>query len=227
MGASGKLEKVKRDRILAQARTPRVQERICRISLASNFSRPEEITWCEGLHKPVNLYILEPGSSITWPLSRAESYFGPFQYFKRFEETHDEKEAQALEQRISEEMARYLNRYDCPRGDGRGESPNMQPTGAHNSPDVTIEILAPNGGVEQTCRLYELYGTDEFNKQWAHKKPTVEETKAYYEEKLAAERSEREKERQAFEKRFASLEGKFDGALKGTVAGLRAAQATK
>lgn len=219
----GKREEIKQRRLLAQARSPIVQERVCKITLAADFPRAEKIQWCEGLHKPTNLYILEPGGSIVWPLTRAESYFGPFRWFAAFEESTDEREMQALEQRISEEMGRYLTRYDCPRGDGRGESPNMQPTGAHRSPDVTIEIMAPNGGVEQSLRLYDLYdiegvSIEAFNEKYKGKQMTEKDIREYYEAKLAAQAEEINAERRATSEKLAKIEGMFEGAVQGATA---------
>lgn len=221
----GKREEIKQRRLLAQARQPIVQERVCKITLAPDFPRSEKIQWCEGLGKPTNLYILEPGGSIVWPLTRAESYFGPFRWFQAFEESTDEREMQALEKRISEEMGRYLTRYDCPRGDGRGESPNMQPTGAHRSPDVTIETMAPNGGIEASVRLYDLYdleglSIEAFNEKYAGKQMTKEDIAAHYEAKLAEERAEK----LTLQQTLARLESKFDGAVAGATAGVIAAR---
>jgi hypothetical protein len=223
----GKREEIKQRRLMAQARSPIVQERVCRITLSKDSPRSEKIQWCEGLGKPTNLYVLEPGGNIVWPLTRAEAYFGPFRWFKAFEESTDEREMQALEQRISEEMGRYLTRYDCPRGDGRGESPNMVPTGAHRSPDVTVEILGPNGGIEQSCRLYELYDlegltVEAFNEKYSGKQMTQAQIQEHYENKLAEERAEK----MALQETLARLEAKFDGAVAGATAGVLAARKT-
>lgn len=175
------LQKIDRDRTLARAREPRVQEKLCRITLAEHAPEAIDITWCEGLHKPTNLYILEPGKSIVWPLARATNYFGPFDLYKVYEETTEEAALTALRDRISVESARYMFRYDYPRDDK-----TSRPIGPHRAPDCTMEVLGGDGTTEQTVRLYEVYGLGEYDDLKFEHKPSVEELESHFQAKLRA-----------------------------------------
>jgi hypothetical protein len=175
------LQKIDRERTLARAREPRVLEKLCRITLADNALEAIDITWCEGLGKPTNLYILEPGKSIVWPLNRTTNYFGPFDLYKVYEETTDEQVLNALRDRISVESARFMFRYDYPRDDR-----TSKPIGPHRAPDCTMSVLSGDGAVEQTVRLYEVYGLGEFDDLKFEHKPSVEELEAHFQAKLRA-----------------------------------------
>jgi hypothetical protein len=212
-------DKIDRERSLSQSREPKMIEQLCRIELAADAPSHLDIPWCEGLGKKTILYVLEPGKSIVWPLNRTRAYFGPFDLEDEYEKTTDEKKIKELRDIISTEKARYVNRYDYPR------SREGQPIGPHRSPDVTISIIGADGRNEKPVRLYEMYGLGEFDDYQFDHKPTVEELTDKYEAQLRAKDAELEAERRAMNERLARLEGKFDGAVAGSVATLTATRA--
>jgi hypothetical protein len=207
------LTKIERDKALSEALAPNsVVERLCRITLSKSAPRPIELRWLRDRFSKETLILLKPGQTVEQPLNKCHSWFGPFYRYAEYESAikkGEEKVAAVLRDHIATETARYLNRYDYPRGNGRGSQPDMQPVGPHRSPDVTIQVLDPEGHHDAPIRLHEVYGVGDFDdlKDTFHKPETEAEIKARYESKLksqATEFLERDRER---ETQLASLVG--------------------
>ena len=173
---------MERELAMVRGREIKAVEQLCRISLAADAPMPLDIEWCEGLGRLKVLYTVDPGrGGIVWPLNRTISYFGPFNLAERLEHSNNEREKIALKGIIVNETARFMNRYDYPREEKTGK-----PIGPHRAPDVTIEVLKADGGVEKSYRLAEEYGYREFDEMTFERKATEQEIRAHYEAKLEA-----------------------------------------
>jgi hypothetical protein len=190
-------DKIDRERSLTRSREVKTIEQLCRITLAADAPHHYDIPWCEGLGRRTVLYVLEPGKSIIWPKNKTVSFFGPFDLEEEYERTTDERKLNELREIISTEKARYVNRYDYPRGKS-GEI-----LGPHNSPDVTIELLGSEGNAERSWRLYEIYGLGEFDDVRFDHKPSEAELKAHYDAQLR----ERDKVLEDARREMAELRG--------------------
>ena len=132
-------------------------EKQCRITLAADWPRVVELPWFAGKGSRPTLIELKPGESVVQPISKAQVWFGPFAAPMEYANSVDERHKERVKMFWSQEKERYLSRYDYPRGNGRGEKPDMTPVGPHRSPDVTITIIEPDGEEHQPIRLYQLY----------------------------------------------------------------------
>lgn len=212
----GRLAEIERNQSLAQADTPTtVVERICQIKLAANAPRAIELKWLRDRLSRQTLILLQPGQTVEQPRDKCRSWFGPFDLFEEYEEAlskGEEKVAAMLREHLATETARYLKRYDYPRGNGRGATPDMQPVGPHRSPDVSIRVMDPEGKHGEWIRLYKVYGIGEFDdlKDTFAPPETEAEIKARYESKLEA------REREVIEMRRQLSE--LGGMVKGLVA---------
>ena len=191
------LQTIERDHTLSVADTPStVVERTCRITLAHDWPtpqkpRPIELRWRRDRFTRESLIILKPGQTVEQPRDKCRSWFGPFDLFEEYEEAlrkGDEKVAVMLREHIASETARYLTRYDYPRGNGRGQYPDMTPIGPHRSPDVSLQVMDPEGDHGPVIRLYKVYGVGEFDdlKDTFRAPETEEQIKARYDEQLRA-----------------------------------------
>lgn len=215
------LAKIERDSILARAaeKENTIVEKTCRISLAHdwpNAQKPRaiELPWCKGLGSPKTLLILRPGATIEQPLDKCHAWFGPFDLFKEYEaELHkvptNEKLIAAMRDRIASESARYLTRYDYPRGNGRGSQPDMTPVGPHRSPDITIQVLDAEGNHDEPIRLYEVYQIGEFDElAGTFQQP---ESQEQIESRFQAQLLEKDREVAAMRRELAQLAGMVKG----------------
>lgn len=224
------LQQIERDMALASASTPTtVVERMCRVSLAKDWPtaqqpRAIELPWLRDRLSRKTLIVLRPGQSVEQPLDKCHAWFGPFDLFaeyRRVVERGEEKVAGMLREHIATETARYLNRYDYPRGNGRGYNPDMRPVGQHRSPDVTIQVLDPEGNHGDPIRLYEVYGIGPFDdlRDTFERHETEDEIKARYESKLEAQAQEFIERDRKREMQLAKLGGLVEGlVVSGTVA---------
>lgn len=205
------LTKIDRERTLDQSKESTAVEKICLVTLAKDAPRPLELEWCKGRGFKKTLLILRPGETIQQPLDKCHAWFGPFDLFKVYENTHDEKTLEVLRDHISIESARFLSRYDYPRELGEGYKPNMTPSGPHRAPDVTITVLNADGTSEEPVRLHQIYGIGEFDelKDTFKRKETVEEIRARFEADLRAKDEEVRKMRHD----LAELAGVVKGAM--------------
>lgn len=212
------LQTIERDHTLSIADTPStVVERTCRVTLASDWPsaakpRPIELRWRRDRFTRESLIILKPGATLEQPLNKCHSWFGPFDRFDEYEEAirkGDDKIATVLREHIATEMARYLTRYDYPRGNGRGSNPDMTPIGPHRSPDVSIQVMDPEGNHGPVIRLYQKYGIGEYDdlNDTFRVPETEEQIKARYDEQLRA----REREILETRREMAELKGMVKG----------------
>ena len=219
-----KLAQIERESLIARAeeKESTIVEKICRITLSEDWPRPLDLRWCEGLGKKTSILMLKPGKSIEVPLGRAHSWFGPFDLFRVYDEElrkvpTDEKLVATLRDHIATESARYLKTYDYPRGNGRGYHPNMEPVGPHRSPDVTIQVLSPDGQHDAPFRLYEEYGIGEFDAEYPLDSFRPRETEAQIHERYESMLKEREAEAQRRDRELAELRGQLKGFMARTI----------
>ena len=157
------IDALEQDVLAEKSREYILAERQCRISLSKDWPRDVPLEWHPGGSKGQKSVIpLRPGKSVVQPLPKAKAWFGPFDVYFEIR-TADEKKKELLRDLWRSEKERYLNRYDYPRGNGRGAKPDMTPSGPHRSPDVTVTILEADGTESEPLRLHELYKIGEFD----------------------------------------------------------------
>jgi hypothetical protein len=208
------LTQIDRQQSLKVAKDAPVLEKMCRVTLAKDAKVPYELTWCKGLGHKKTLMIIQPGASVMLPLAQAENHFGPFNRFAEYTqalEDNDERWADALRERISTESARYLLRYDYPRGNGKGYHPDMGPVGPHRSPDMKMTVIDGDGTEGEPIRLFQVYGIGEFDdlKDTFRVQETEEQIKARFDASLR----EKDAEVAAMRRELAQVAGMVQGAL--------------
>jgi hypothetical protein len=203
------LDELERDTSSDQIEAYVLSERQCRITLAADWPRIVPLSWHPGkLGKP-SVIPLHPGKSVIQPLGKAQCWFGPFAASLDIRTATDEKKKQHLRDLWKAERARYLDRYDYPRGDGRGAKPIMTPCGPHRSPDVTITILEADGSESEPIRLYEIYKIGEFDpiKDTFFAKETIEQVEARYQAELAETNERYARQAEEFRMQVSELRG--------------------
>lgn len=203
------IEELDRDTATEQAKQFVLSERQCRMTLAADWPRPVPLAWHPGVIGQRTLLWLNPGKSITQPLPKVQCWFGPFPVYFEIRTAVDEKKKQQLRDLWKSERDRYLNRYDYPRGDGKGVKPVMTPCGPHRSPDVTVTILEDDGAESEPIRLYELYRIGEFDPliDTFVAKESAEQVEARYQAELACVNERYEREVSDFRLQLAELKG--------------------
>ena len=204
------LQKIDKERIEQTATAAVEAAKMCRISLAKSAARPIELDWCQGRGFRKSLIILRPGESVTQPLDKCHAWFGPFDLFRVYEETRDEKTLDGLRELISTESARYLSRYDYER-DPRNRF--SEPIGPHRSPDVTITVLNSDGTEDAPVRLHEVYGIGEYDdlKDSFRPKESEEEIRARFEAQLREKDELHRAEIEQFKRSQAEIAGMVKG----------------
>ena len=207
------LDELERDSSSDQIAAFVLSERQCRITLAADWPRIVPLEWHPGKVGKPSVIPLHPGKSVIQPIGKAQCWFGPFAAYVDMRTTTDEKQKQRLRDVYKAERERYLNRYDYPRGDGRGAKPIMTPSGPHRSPDVTITILDADGTESEPIRLYELYKIGEFDpiKDTFFQKETVEQVEARYQQELAETNERYARQAEEFRLQVAELKGMIGG----------------
>jgi len=190
-------------------------EKQCRITLAADWPRVVELPWFAGKGSRPTLIELKPGESVVQPISKAQVWFGPFAAPMEYANSVDERHKERVKMFWSQEKERYLSRYDYPRGNGRGEKPDMTPVGPHRSPDVTITIIEPDGEEHQPIRLYQLYKLGDWDplKDTFVQRESPEELKAKFALELASVSARYEAELKEHRLQMARLEGMVSQAL--------------
>jgi hypothetical protein len=204
------IESLDRDDAVAQARGVIQAEKQCRVALAKEWPRTVFLEWnVGGPRSKATIIPLQPGCSVVQPFHKVAAWFGPFDVPDKFRFAVDEKAKERLREFWRVERARYLNRYDYPRGDGRGGRPNMTATGPHRSPDVTIQVLHDDGTADEPVRLYKIYSIGEFDplKNSFDVVETPEQIKEKYEAELARVNNHYENQAQSFRMELAELKG--------------------
>lgn len=203
------IEELDRDAASEQAKQFILAERQCRMTLAADWPRPVALEWHPGKVGQRTMLWLHPGKSIVQPIGKVQCWFGPFPVYFQIRVETDEKKKQRLRDTWKTERERYLNRYDYPRGTGRGVKPDMTPSGPHRSPDVTVTILEADGTESEPIRLYELYRLGEFDplKDTFIQKESAEQVEARYKAEGAAMNERYEREAQEFRMQVAELKG--------------------
>lgn len=211
MAASATLSRMDRERVLDASKDVVQGEKQCRITLSPDAPHALELSWHGGRGSRATMIVLEPGKSIVQPLGKAQAWFGPFSLYAEYENTHDERKRNDLAQFISTETKRFLDRYDYPRGDGRGYHPDMRPSGPHRAPDVTVTILEADGTEQEPIRLHELYEIGAFDplRETFTVKESTEDVAAAYERKLA----ERDGLIEQYRREMAELKGIVKGSV--------------
>lgn len=203
------LDELDRDTSSDQIAAYVLSERQCRITLAADWPRMVPLTWHPGKVGQRSMIPLHPGKSVIQPLGKAQCWFGPFAASLDIRSVTDEKKKQQLRDTWKAERERYLNRYDYPRGDGRGVKPIMTPSGPHRSPDVTITILEADGSESEPIRLYEIYKIGDFDpiKDSFVAKETPEQIEARYQAELAETNERYARQAEEFRLQVAELKG--------------------
>jgi hypothetical protein len=210
------LESLDRDDAVAQARGIVEAEKQCRVTLARTWPRTVFLEWnVGGPRSKATIIPLQPGCSIVQPMHKVAAWFGPFYVPDQFRFAIDEKAKEKLREFWRVEKTRYLNRYDYPRGDGRGGRPNMTPSGPHRSPDVTVQVLHDDGTADEPIRLYKIYGIGEFDplKDSFGQIETPEQLKEKYEDEMARLSKHYEQQAQDFRMQLAELKGLISSKL--------------
>ncbi len=205
------LQKIDQERTLEASRESTEVAKICRVTLAKDSPRPLELRWCQGRGFKDTLLVVKPGGSVDQPLDKCHAWFGPFDLFKVYLETRDEKTLEMLRNHIATESARYLNRYDYERAGGEGYKPKMNPTAPHRSPDVTITVMNADGTTDEPVRLYQVYGIGEFDDLQFAPKETEEQIRARFESQLLAKDAEHRSEVEALRRDVAQVTGIVKG----------------
>ena len=203
------IEELDRDALTEQAKQVVLAERQCRMTLAQSWPRPVALEWHPGLVGHRSLLWLNPGKSLVQPLSKVQCWFGPFAVYLDYRSAVDERKKSQLRDLYNSEKKRYLERYDYPRGDGKGAKPILTPTGPHRSPDVSVTILEADGTENETIRLYELYHIGEFDpiKDSFVVAESAEQVEARYQQELATVNERYERQAEAFRLEMAELRG--------------------
>jgi hypothetical protein len=212
------LTKIDKERQLKQSREITVIEKMARIHLAHDSQRPLELNWCKGRGFKNTIIVLRPGDSVVQPVEKARAWFGPFDRFEEYEQCTDEAILEVLRDHIAIESARYLMRYDYPRGQ-KGFHPDMNPIGPHRSPDIDITILSEDGKDPDPISLYEIYGIGDFDDlkdTWAH-----HETEGEIRKRMDARLREKDKEVEAMRRELAELKGLVVGRAETIAAGAK------
>jgi hypothetical protein len=211
------IERIDRDRTLEESRNVVDIEKQCRIELHPEAPQANiELPWHAGKgHRPTVLLLKRGGTPVVQSLGKAQVWFGPFGLALEFSQTTDERRREKLREEYHREKMRILNRYDYPRGTGRGYNPSMEPIGPHRFPDVVVTILEADGSEVGPYRLHELYKIghwdplkDQFEKHEsaaeieARSRAEIESNAARFAEVVEAQRRE-----------IARLAGMVEGAL--------------
>lgn len=210
------LQKIDQERALEKVTESVERARSCRITLAASATRPVPLRWLTGRLAKESLILLRPGQSVVQPLDKTRAWFGPFDLYKVYEETRDERKLNELREVISSETARYLSLYGYPMDHGvKTRSVDLTPSGPHRSPDVTITILNADGTEEVPVRLYQIYGLGEFDENAEHfmQHETEAEIKARFEAQLRAKDEVHRAEIEAFRLQVAEIAGLVKGRL--------------
>lgn len=203
------LDELERDSSSEQIAAYVLSERQCRITLSADWPRIVPLAWHPGKVGKPSVIPLAPGKSVIQPLGKTQCWFGPVATYFDIKVATDEKKKQTLRDLYKAERTRYLDRYDYPRGDGKGAKPIMTPSGPHRSPDVTITILEADGTESEPVRLYELYKIGEFDpiKDTFFVKESPEQIEARYQAELASVNERYEREVLDFRMQLAELKG--------------------
>lgn len=215
------LDRIDRERTLEKVNDQVEAAKSCRINLSKDAERPLELSWCQGRGHRKTLIVVRPGMAVEQPLNKCRSWFGPFDLFKVYEETRDERKLNELREIIAVESERYLKRYDYPREHGRAtKTLDITPSGPHRSPDVTLTILNPDGTTEEPVRLHEIYGIGEFESEDIKAGFMQRETPAQVAARLTAELQAKDeqhrREIEEFNKKLAEVSGIVKGFIQGT-----------
>lgn len=152
---------LEREAQVEQSRGVMEAEKQCRISLSADWPRAIPLNWHPGKGGRLSIIMLEPGKSVVQPLSKAQSWFGPFAVPLEYQTTSDERLRARLAKTWQNEKSRYLNRYDYDRR--KKWQDGYDPIGPHRSPDVTVQILEADGSEGEPVRLYQLYKIGPFD----------------------------------------------------------------
>lgn len=189
-------------------------EKLVRIELAADAPRPHELKWMIGRgHRPT-CHIIKPGKSVSWPLNKARSEFGPFDMYDLYKKETDEARKAWLYEHIRVEQERYLKRYDYPMA-GTGSKPDLTPIGPHRSPDITITLLDAEGGDVVSYRLHEVYGIGEFEEPSIVAGFRQQETPAEINARVQADQDAKDAQIEAMRRELAEMKGMFRGVLAG------------
>ena len=210
------LTKIDQERSLEKVTDAVENAKMCRITLAADAPRDLPLRWLSGVKARESLIILKRGQSVVQPRDKTRAWFGPFDLFKVYEETRDERKLNELRELIATESARYLSLYGYPMDHGlKTKSIDLTPSGPHRSPDVTITVLNADGSEDAPVRLYEIYGLGEFDENQAtFMKPESEaEIKARFEAQLREKDEQHRAEIDAFRLQMAEVAGLVKGRL--------------
>ena len=222
------LTKIDQERSLDKVTDAVERAKSCRISLAADAPRAVPLRWLVGRLAQESLILLKPGQSVIQPIDKVRAWFGPFDLFKVYEETRDEKKLSELREIISTESARYLSRYGYPMDHGvKAKVIDLTPSGPHRSPDVTITVLNADGTEDAPVRLYEIYGLGEFDEHAStFVKPESEaEIKARFEAQLREKDEQHAAEIAEFKRNQAEIAGIVKGFIQGTTVAAKATAA--
>lgn len=208
MGSVRSLSQLDMERATEEGRALTEAQLQCRIALSPHAPMPVKLHWHPGRGGRLSVIVLERGKTIVQPLDRAQVWFGPFAAYAEYEQCTDERRRDALRSFITTETARFLNRYDYPRG-ARGLPADMRPTGPHRAPDVTITILEADGSEHEPIRLHELYEIGEFDPLRDELKPP--ESAESVEERYQRILEERDAKYAAMQENFREMAGMVKG----------------
>lgn len=186
----------------------------CRIRLADDAESGINLEWNPGgRNGKLSIIRVEPGKSVVQPLSKAMAWFGPFAVPLEFMQTTDERKREHLRKFWNEEKSRYLNRFDYPRGDGRGQQADMRPTGPHRAPHVIVTIINDDGSESEPIDTHALYKIGEYDPikgQFA-----VRESEESIKARFQSELDEKEAQTIALRRDVATLTGMVQGIAAG------------
>jgi hypothetical protein len=189
------VEELDREALIDRSQAQIQADKQCRISLSPKAEKPLPLFWnVGGKHGRDTVITVEPGKSVTQPLSKCQVWFGPFSVPGEFA-TADERRKEKLRKFWAEEKERYLKRYDYPRPTSMVKD-GYEPIGPHRSPDVTITIIEEDGTEQPPIRLHQLYKIGDWDplKEKFDRHETAEQVKARYEAELAAVSAKYERE---------------------------------
>ena len=211
------LDEIDRERLFKRAEEAQTSpETTCKIALAKDWPRPVELRWCAGYRQRETILLLHPGKSLEQPIGRTRAWFGPFDLHLDYLAMPDGPKRENMRDFISQEITRFVMRYDWPRGTGRGLNPNMEKAGHNRAPDVTIQKLDPEGNHPEPIRIYEIYKLGEFDPEKDNFK--TKKSAAEIEAEFKAQLDERDRELREMRLALSQLSGKFEGAVAGAVA---------
>ena len=211
------LDEIDQARLFKRAEeSPTAPETTCRITLAKDWPRPVELKWCGGWRQRETLLLLHPGKTLEQPIGRVRAWFGPFDLHLDYQEMPDGPKREKMRDFIAMEITRFVQRYDWPRGNGRGLNPNMEKVGHNRAPDVSIQKLNAEGNHPAPIRIYEIYKLGEFDPEKDNF--GVKKSAAEIEAEFKAQLDERDRELREMRLAVAQLSGKFEGAVAGAVA---------